>query len=403
MTFRRDSLLIYGAAFLRSTALGMAAVILGLYAAERNAGPGEIGLLIGAGLAGNALATFLASFRADLFGRKKSLLIFAFLSTAGALAFTLSEKFSFLLGAAFLGMLNGMGRDRGPCTSLEQAILPATAAPEKRTLAFAFYNGALDLGHASGGLLALFPAFLRRRGMEQLTSYQGGFFLYAALLAGSFLLYLGLSGAIELRVGPDLKPGRLSPESRKIITRLSGLFAIDSLGSGFLNSALLSYWFMMRFGAREEIIGPVFFAARAANMFSHFAAAWLSKKIGSINTMVFTHIPSSIFLMIVPLAPSLPVAILLYFLRECLVEMDVPVRQSYVMAVVKEEERTMASGITHLVRLAGWAVSPPLAGAIMKFLALSSPLYMGAGLKIAYDLALFRLFRHHKPPEEKYP
>jgi len=173
------------------------------------------------------------------------------------------------------------------------------------------------------------------------------------------------------------------------------------VAGGFLGTALLAYFFYHRFGTGEAAIAMLFFLARAANAFSHLAAAWLAARIGLVNTMVYTHIPSSLLLMTVPFAPSFAVAAALFLLREILVEMDVPTRQSYVMAMVLPEERTLASGMTHLVRMGGWAVAPFFAGFLMQGLALATPLFIGAGLKIVYDVALYRSFRHLKTPEER--
>ena len=195
----------------------------------------------------------------------------------------------------------------------------------------------------------------------------------------------------------------VSPEAKKVVTRISALFALDGLGGGFLTTALLSYFFYTRFGVDERGMGLLFFGARVLNAGSHLGAAWLAARIGLVNTMVFTHIPSSLLLLTVPFAPSFTVAAILFLLREGLVEMDVPTRQSYVMAVVKPEERTFASGVTSLVRLAVWAVAPGFAGLFMRGGMLGAPLVIGAGMKIAYDLLLYGAFRNVKPPEEARP
>jgi hypothetical protein len=184
---------------------------------------------------------------------------------------------------------------------------------------------------------------------------------------------------------------------------LAALTGMDSLGGGFLSGALLSYWFFARFGIGEEWLGPLFFGARAANAASHLVAAWLARRIGLLNTMVFTHIPSSLFLMAVPLAPGLWWATALFLAREALVEMDVPTRQSYILAVVPPEARAFSSGITTFTRNVAYAVAPALAGAAMSGLALSAPLFAGGGIKVAYDLLLYGSFRRVKPPEEQPP
>jgi len=194
----------------------------------------------------------------------------------------------------------------------------------------------------------------------------------------------------------------LSPEGRGVVARISALFLIDSLAGGFLTTAMLSFFFFERFGAGEGVVALLFMGARILNALSHLAAAWLSRRIGLLNTMVFTHIPSSLFLAVAFVAPSFPVAAALFLLREGLVEMDVPTRQSYLMAVIQPTERIIASGVTQLVRLAGWSVGPFLAGLIMQGAPLAVPFLTGAGLKIGYDVALFTAFRRLKPPEERH-
>jgi MFS family permease len=398
---KKDRLIIYLAGLSRSCGVGLIGVILGLYLAERGINPAGIGLLIGSGLAANALTTLAVSLWGDRLGRKKTLAGLTFLMSVGAVCFAFAPNFPWLVATAFLGILNGMGRDRGASASLEQAILPATASHRSRTQSFAWYHFFLDIGHAAGGLLAVFPSLLRKTlHLTHLESYQSGFLFYGLLVSLSFFLYLGMSDEVEVAPVAVLRKLHPSKESRKTVGQLCGLFAIDSFGSGFLSSALLSYWFFVRFGVREEVLGPVFFLAYMANSLSHLASAWISRKIGLINTMVFTHIPSSILVMLLPLAPHLSVAVALWLVRECLLEMDVPTRQSYVVAMVKEEERTFASGMTNLARLTAWAVSPPFAGMVMKGLSMSSPLFIGGGIKILYDLLLFKAFRKRKPPEE---
>jgi predicted MFS family arabinose efflux permease len=292
-----------------------------------------------------------------------------------------------------------MGRDRGASMILDQVILPTTTTSERRTTVFAAYNVVQDAGHALGALLAAVPAAIRALApVGEIASLRMAVGLYSVLLLATAVLYQSLSPAVE--AGRRAERARLSPETRKIVTRISALFTLDSLGGGFLTTALLSLFFYERFHVSEAVVGALFFGARAMNALSHMAAAWLAKRIGLVNTMVFTHIPSSLLLATVPFAPSFPVAAGLFLLREGLVEMDVPTRQSYVMAVVKPEERTLASGITHLVRLGAWAVAPAFAGLFMRGTSYAVPLWIGAGMKIAYDVLLYAAFRRHRPPEE---
>lgn len=395
----QDRVLILAACFLRALATGLIGILLGLYLARRAFSAGEIGLVIGAGLSGAALAGVVVTFLGDRLGRRRTLFVLALLAAAGGVLLVLTAHVAAAVAVAFLGMVNGMGRDRGAALILEQAIIPQTVNAAERTRAFAWYNLLQDSGHALGGLAAAGPALLVALGLDDIAAYQWMLGGYALLLFVTALLYLGLSPGIEL-AAPTATRAPVTPASKRVVIRIAALFALDSIAGGFLGTALLSYFFFERFGAGETAIAVLFFAARIANAVSHLAAAWLARRIGLVNTMVFTHIPSSLALIAVAFAPSFTVAAILFLIREALVEMDVPTRQSYVMAVVAPGERTWASGITSLVRLGGWAVGPFAAGFLMQGFALATPLLVGAGLKIVYDLALYRAFRHVHPPEE---
>lgn len=391
---------LYLAGALRGLATGMAGVLLGLYLARLGLPATLLGITVSAGLLGATGAVALATWWGDRIGRRRLLLALAALSAGGGLLLALGDGAAVIVGAAALGMVNGMGRDRGAALVLEQAILPATTDDAGRTRAIARYHLLADLGHALGALAGGLPELLVAGfGLAELEAYRVGFLIYAALLAAGLPLYAGLSAAAE---APAATPAaRLAPESRRVLTRISALFAIDSVAGGFLGAALVSWFFFERFGVGAATIGALFFGARLMNAVSHLGAAWLAARIGLVNTMVFTHIPSSLLLVTVAFAPSFPVAALLFLLREGLVEMDVPTRQSYVMAMVRPEERTLASGVTHLVRLGGWAAAPGIAGWLMASLSLGSPLVVGAAMKIGYDLLLWRAFRRLKPPEER--
>ncbi len=394
-----DRRLIYTAAFLRALATGMAGVLLGLTLARIGFSAAAIGAVLSAGLAGATLALVIVTWAGDRLGRRRCLLWLSLLGACGGLGAALVSGPLAMAAAAFVGTLNGMGRDRGAALVLEQAILPATTDDAGRTGAFARYNVLTDIGHALGALLAALPSLLAAFGVDETQAYRAMFLLYALLLAAGAPLALMLSSAAETGAAGPRRP--VSPESKKIVWKISGLFAIDSIAGGFLGSALLSYFFFERFAVSAALIGGLFFAARGLNALSHLGAAWLAARIGLVNTMVFTHIPSSVLLASVAFAPNFWVAAILFLLREGLVEMDVPTRQSYVMAVVGPEERTYASGVTHLVRVGGWAVAPSFAGWLMQAASLGAPLFIGAGMKIAYDLLLWRAFRKIKPPEER--
>jgi MFS family permease len=394
-----DRHLLYLAAFVRALATGLIGVLLGVYLGEIGLDAGAIGVIVSLGLAGAAAGTFLVTFLGDRLGHRRMLLAIALLSAAGGAALTLGAHPLILGGAALIGMVNGMGRDRGAALVVEQALLPATVDEGERTMTFARYNVLQDIGHALGGLAASLPAVLEQGGFAAgPVAMRWTVAAYAALSLAPAAAYLRLSAAGATQSAQ--RGIRVSPESRRILWRISSLFALDSLAGGFLTTALLSFFFYQRFGVGLETIGPLFFAARTANALSHLGAAWLARRIGLVNTMVFTHIPSSLLLVSVAYAPSFPVAAVLFLLREGLVEMDVPTRQSYVMAVVGPAERTVASGVTHLVRMGAWAVAPAFAGVMMQDVSLMLPLLIGAGMKIAYDLLLWRAFRNLKPPEE---
>jgi MFS family permease len=395
-----DRRILYATAFLRAVSTGLLGVLLGVHLARVGLTARYIGGIITAGLAGAACAAALATFVADRIGRRRFLLGVAALSVAGTVLFAASSNPVTLALAAFLGMLNGMGRDRGAALVLEQAALPATTTDAGRTRTIAVYTMLQDLGHAAGALLAAIPSVLAR------TTHLAGTAPHRATLLGCAAIgvvitvfYAGLGSSIERGVGRSGHSA--SSATRGILARISALFAIDALAGGFLTTSMLSYFFFERFGVEEGVIGALFFCARLLNAASHLGAAFLAKRIGLVNTMVFTHIPSSLLLVTVAYAKTFPIAASLFLLREGLVEMDVPTRQSYVLAVVAPEDRTLASGVTNLVRLGSWAVAPAFAGALTEGGAMFLPLVIGAGMKIFYDIALYFAFRRVRPPEER--
>jgi hypothetical protein len=265
---------------------------------------------------------------------------------------------------------------------------------------FAWYTALQDAGHAAGSLAAGLPAALLAWGVltSEVAAFRVSMAVPALLVAASTLFYLWLPRETAAAT-PRL--ARLEPESRRVVTRIALLFGLDGLGGGFLTTALVSYFFFARFGVEAGVLGALFFAARLANVLSHFAAAWLARRVGLVNTMVWTHLPSSLLLVAAALAPDFRLAAALFVLREALVEMDVPTRQSYVMAVVGPGERVTAAGATNLARLGGWTAGPLAAGWLMGGFSLAAPLLAGAGLKIAYDVLLYAACRRLKPPEER--
>jgi MFS family permease len=404
MRMERNALLIYVAGFLRSATVSLVGVTLAIHLADVGFSTTRIGLLIGAGLAGSSLATLIVSIRGDLWGRRRVLVVLAVLSASSYFALAALTSAAALVPLAFVGMLNGMGRDRGAASALDQAILPQTVPDDRRTWALAWYNVVLDGGHALGALAATIPTLLMRgTGAGAQAAHQITFLGCAGAMLICVLPYLALTRRIEVATdsaSPLARPP-VDPRSKRVITRLALLFGLDSIGGGFLNSALIAYWFFLQYGTSEADLALLFFAARVLNALSHVGAAWLARRIGLLNTMVWTHLPSSLFLIAAPAAPTAAIASALFLAREALVEMDVPTRQSYVMAVVKPTERTFASGVTNVTRNVAWAVGPSFAGVVMQHVALAGPLVIGGVLKIGYDLLLYRAFRHVRPPEEE--
>lgn len=398
MDVRRARRWLYVSGFVRAMATSTAGVTLGGFLGRLDAHGAELGLVVSAGLAGGALAAILATLVADRVGRQRFLIATSVLGVAGTIGFALASSPVVLAAAAFVGMVNGMGKDRGAALILEQAALPSLAPASERTQIIARYTMVLDLGHALGALAAGAPVWLAAAtSLSGVEPHRATLLGCAACGVVALAIYGRLGRAIDLDAAPRVT---LTPRSRSIVVRISSLFAIDSLAGGFLTTAMLAFFFFERFGVSEAVVASLFFGARILNAVSHLGAAWLARRIGLVNTMVFTHIPSSLLLVTVAFAPSFPVAAVLFLLREGLVEMDVPTRQSYVLAVVEPSERTVVSGITTLVRLAAWAVAPGFAGLLMTNDTMFLPLVIGAAMKIAYDILLWRAFRRIKPPEE---
>jgi MFS family permease len=398
----RDLLIINTAAFLRSFTFGLTGVVLGIYFFRLGLSSFNIGVVVAAGLVGSALATIGVTAKADRAGRRRTLVVLSVLGAIGALALAFTPAVPVLLVMAFVGMLNGTGTDRSAAFTLEQAIIPGLVPDASRTWGLAWYNVVLDTAGSLGALAAALPLLLQHwLTLPLLTSYRAVFFGCAFLGVVGAILYPFASAAVEVsKSAAEALPHHVSPVSKKVVTKLASLFSLDAFGGGFLTDALVAYWFFRRFGVAEESLGILFFAVHLLNAVSHLGAAWLARRIGLVKTMVFTHLPSSLFLVAAAFAPSLKVAIMLFLCREAFVEMDVPTRQSYVAAIVLPNERTFASGIVNLARNIFWAVGSSVAGFLMQNVAFSAPLVIGGTAKISYDLLLYRAFRNLRPPEE---
>jgi MFS family permease len=398
----RNILLLCSAAFLRSMSTGTLGVVLAVYLSRHGFSATWIGAVIAAGLAGSAVATAWISFRVDVLGRRGSLILLAILSAFGGIALISFHTPVALVVMSFIAMLNGMGTDRSAAFAIEQAAIPSLVSDKQRTWTLSWYNVVLDTGGALGALCGGLPIVLQHRaGLDLDTAYRWLFVGYSLANFMAMTLYILLSREIEGRRRGLKAVVEISSQAKGIVRRISALFALDAGGGGFLADALLAYWFFQRFGMDERTLGMLFFVVRVLNATSHLGAAWLASRIGLVNTMVFTHLPSSLFLLLVPFAPSFPIAAGLLLAREALVEMDVPTRQSYLAAMVQPHERVYASGITSLTRTSAWAVTSSVAGVLMQYVAFSAPLMLGGSMKVVYDVLLYRNFRHLKPPEER--
>jgi MFS family permease len=396
----RDRQILYTTSFLRSLRTGAVGILIGLYLPKLGLTTTEMGVVIGAGLLANAVAAFVATFAGDRLGRRHAVAAIALLMGLGGLALALSSHPLVLAIAAFVGMVNGNGRDRGAVLILEQAMVPSLATDRTRTKVFAWFNVAGDFGLGVGALLAMAPDALVATGlMGDLAALRAVLVVCAVLVLATAPLSLALSRAVEPTHDVRTPAVALTPQSKKVVTRIGALFFIDALGGGFITTAWLAYYFQDHFHAGIAAIGALFILARIANALSHVAAAWLARRIGLVNTMVWTSLPSSFLLLTVLVAPSFEIAAILFVLREGLAQMDVPTRQSYCMAVVRPSERTFVSGVTQLVRLVAWAIAPFFVGWLMTF-SEATPFYLGAGLKIVYIVLLYGSMRGIRPPEE---
>jgi MFS family permease len=386
---------------------GFLAVILVLYLAALGLDEWRIGLLLTLTLVGDTAISLWMSTQADRLGRRRMLVGGALLLLVAGLVFISTDRFLILLAAATIGVISPGGYEVGPFLAIEQAGLSQAVPPHRRTHIFAWYNLAGSLATAAGSLVGGGIAQLGQAwGLSPLESYRVVLAGYALVGAGLAGLFWRLSAAIELprdRESPAAPPiSRLGlHHSRGLILKLSGLFALDAFAGGFVIQSLLAYWFYLRFGTAEATLGIIFFGANVLAGASSLMASRIAARIGLINTMVFTHLPSNVLLMLVPLMPTLPLAILVLLLRFSISQMDVPTRQSYTMAIVRPDERSAAAGITGTARTVGAAAAPVFAGLLLGSPGLMSGLFfMAGGLKIVYDLLLLRSFRRVTPPEE---
>ncbi len=403
---QRDVAILFATRIIRLFAYGFLSVVLALYLSEAGLSESRIGLLLTLTLIGDAVISLWITTSADRMGRRRMLVVGAALMVLAGAVFLFTRNPMLLTLAAVIGVISPSGNEIGPFLSIEQAGLTQLVSNENRTKVFAWYNlvgsfataaGALSAGWLSQGLMA--------KGWAPFDAYRMVLAGYA--LSGLVLMFgfLAAGPAIEVVAQPKQESHILGlHKSRGVVMKLSAMFALDAFAGGLILQSMMAFWFHIRFGVEPGIIGSIFFGANILAGVSALLAVWIARKIGLINTMVFTHIPSNILLILVPLMPNLPAAIGLLLARFSISQMDVPTRQSYTMAVVAPDERAAASGVTTIARSVGSALSPSLTGFFLGIPALiSMPFFLSGGLKIIYDLALWRTFHGIKPPEEARP
>jgi len=401
-----DLRLLFTTRILRIFAYGLVSITLALYLHALGFGERTVGLLFSLALFGDIVISLWITTSADRSGRRRMLVLGAGLIVLAGGVLSSTSSLALIAIAAIIGVVSPNGSEIGPFISIEQSALSQIVGDSRRTRVFAWYNLAGSFAAALGALAggALIQG-LRGAGYEELASYRAVLYLYAGIGVVLGLLFTRLSPAIE--APPCTATTTMSSRfglhrSKKTVFKLSGLFALDAFGGGFVIQGLLVYWFHLRFAVEPAALGGIFFGANLLAGISALLADRIAARIGLIRTMVFTHIPSNLLLMLVPLMPSLPAAVGLLLVRASISQMDVPTRQSYTMAVVDPDERSAASGVTTIARSVGALLSPSISGALLAVpVLMSAPFFFAGTLKIAYDLLLYRAFKGQRPPEER--
>lgn len=399
----RDIVLLFTTRVIRLFCYGSLSLVLALYLSAAGFAEGQIGVLFTLTLVGDAWISLWLTTSADRLGRRRILVFGAVLMAGAGIVFLLTRNVVLLVIAAIVGVISPSGNEIGPFLSVEQASLTQLISNEKRTQFFAWYALAGSLATATGALTSGWLAeTLQNSGWAAFESYR---LILSGYAVGGFVLlvlFLSLTKAVEVTTSQAATKRVLGlHRSRAVVLKLSSLFALDAFAGGLLVQSLMAYWFHVRFGVEPGLLGSIFFAANLLAGVSALFAARLAAKFGLINTMVFTHIPSNILLMLVPLMPTVTLAIGILLLRFSISQMDVPTRQSYTMAVVAPDERSAAAGVTGIARSVGASFSPALTGLLFSIPSLfSAPFFLSGGLKIIYDLLLYREFRAVRPPEE---
>jgi len=407
-TLPRDGVMLFLSRFIRLFAYGALSVILVFYLVSLGLSEAQVGVLLTLTLTGDIAISLLLTTRADRIGRRRMLVVGAILMAGAGAAFASTKNLFFLMIAGTIGVISPSGHEVGPFLSIEQAALSHVISAHSRTEVFAWYTLAGSVATALGALCGGTAAgIVQKTWLSTSNSYRVVVLLYAALGIVLAFLFTRLSSLAEVDPS-DANASAVSRRdflgvgrSRSIVLKLSSLFALDSFGGGFVVQSFAAYWFYLRFGVPPTKLGVIFFWANVLAGISALVASRLARRIGLVRTMVVTHLPSNVLLLLVPLMPNLTLAVAVLLVRFSISQMDVPTRQSYTMAVVRPEERSAAGGITGVARTAGAAISPIFAGFLFSRPTLiDAPFFIAGTLKIAYDLLLYREFEAVRPPEE---
>jgi MFS family permease len=395
----RDGWLLFATCGVRSFAYGFLSVVLGLYLDAIGLTTTAIGWIFTAALAGGAMMTMVITALADSFGRKILLILGAVLMAIAGWVFAVSNNPILLAVAAICGTISPSGKEVGPFLSIEQAILPETTQDQHRTTIFSAYNLIGSLLGAMGALAVGLPSLFS---IPEITGYRVLVWGYVICAVVMMVVFGFLSPAIEGKRKTDSQKRAIGVRrSRKVVAKLAGLFALDAFAGGFIVQSIVAYWFYLRYETDLNTLGGIFFGTNLLAALSFLAAPAIARRFGLLNTMVFTHLPSNVLLLLVPLMPNLELAVVMLLIRNLLSQLDVPTRQSYTMAVVDPDERAASAGILSVARNAGAAIAPLFTGPILTVPSLGFPFLLAGGLKIIYDLWIFAVFRKVKPPEEE--
>jgi MFS family permease len=407
-SLNRDAWLLFLTRFTRLFAYGLVSVVLVFYLVGIGLSESQTGLLLTLTLIGDTAISLYLTTQADRVGRRRMLIVGALLMAAAGLVFALTRNFFWLLVAGTIGVISPSGNEVGPFLSIEQAALSHVVSDRARTEVFAWYtltgSFATALGALVGGTLS---QSLQKTVLSQVNGYRAVVVLYGVLGIVLALLFMRVSRNAEVSPSEPGAAGGIGRlfglhKSRRVVGKLSALFAVDAFAGGFVVQSFAAYWFYLRFGVRPAALGAIFFWANILSGISALLASRLAARFGLIRTMVLTHLPSNILLLLVPLMPNVKLAVLLLLARFSISQMDVPTRQSYTIAVVSPEERSAAAGITGVARTTGAAISPLFVGFLFARPALINvPFYIAGALKIVYDLLLYKEFISTKPPEEQ--